>query len=430
MRRKETHSARSKQTTPLLTSNNDTASTRPPKLGWFDQFIQNQIINVLLPSGGNWYVKNHSDLFQDGDDLRTVSNVFFQHHQHGVQTQYSGLFQHLDIAVQDIRLSNSHHEPTELELVSFRPQDDAPDKPGNQLHVVYFCGADTYYQECFSDLSVAVNTTGATYHAFNYPGVDGFPGQVHEFHDLVNSGIAVVNHLLRRGIHPDQLVLQGDSFGASVAYAVKRQFANQSDIALRIIANNTFSSFKKAILDSITSFRFIPKPSPETIKSLLQRTGWHVKLASHYRVSGPYQCFIQHDGDLTLQSAMLLSSILKYRAEMATQVTRSTKRPPQEDTCPEEYREQRDELDNLAVVQLSSTALTRLAQKYGKNRFGQVDAHLADLAECELIDGTSAYQGLVNKFLFFSNQYVQNHPQPEATNKRLPELLFFDIINH
>lgn len=114
-----------------------------------------------------------------------------------------------------------------MEVLKCEPEADSPQKPGTGKHIVYFPGANTYYQACFRDISAAAKETGATVHALNYPGIGMSTGEVVEANDLTNAGIAVVQSLLKQGVKPDDIVLQGDCFGASVALEVKKRLRSK-----------------------------------------------------------------------------------------------------------------------------------------------------------------------------------------------------------
>lgn len=149
-------------------------------------------------------------------------------------------------------------------------------KPGTGKHIVYFPGANTYYQACFRDISTACKETGATVHAFNFPGTGLSSGKVREANDLINAGISVVSSLIKQGVHPDDIILQGDCYGASIALEVKKQLEDQADIKVRAIMNNVFKSFKAAVCDMITQSPWLPNILKSIVKRLLEFTGWHI----------------------------------------------------------------------------------------------------------------------------------------------------------
>lgn len=377
-------------------------------------------------SSQNKSEQNASDQNSNDQPTHKAFNHFLaqQRSENGYfRKQFSGLAIHRDF----VETKNCDGDLCEIEVCHFDPTEylDANQKnpPGKNQHIVYFCGANTYYQGCFSDITTAAKETGATVHAFNYMGTGSSTGRAYEFNDLVNCGIAVVNSLMKQGIHPDSIVLQGDCYGSAIAHAVKMQYQAQCDTKLRIIVNNAFKSFKAAINDLILSSR-IPNFLTRIVKKLLSFTGWNAKLGKHYKLSDPHQCYVQHIDDQTLQSAKLSYKVQKSRLEAKTNSTTSTKRPPVQDTCPEEYRAHRDELDRLSVVHVKRANAEKLGNKFGRNHVGLANSHFADLNQCEMLDGTGAYEGFVNKYLDYSNQYIQNgHQQTPRSIKELPTFL-------
>jgi pimeloyl-ACP methyl ester carboxylesterase len=166
----------------------------------------------------------------------------------------------------------SNQSSCTIELLRCQPKVDEPKKPGTGKHIVYFPGANTYYQACFRDISTAARETGATVHAFNFPGTGLSTGKVSEANDLINSGLSVVAFLIRQGIHPDDIILQGDCYGAGIALEVKQQLEEQAGVKVRLVMNNAFKSFKAAVCDMITQSKWLPNRLKGIIKRLLEFT--------------------------------------------------------------------------------------------------------------------------------------------------------------
>lgn len=380
------------------------------KDSFFHDRLQNFVANLLFPVGnGDWYKekkygdKNSQDLFSPFHD--------FVQKQREPKGHYFTAFQGLDLSLSMVGTTLTTTAPCQLEVFKCAPQAGAPSKPGTGKHIVYFPGANTYYQACFRDISTAAKETGATVHAFNFPGTGLSSGKVKEAHDLINSGLAVVVNLIKEGVHPDNIILQGDCYGAAIALEVKKQLAIQAAINVRLVMNNAFKSFKAAVIDMITQSPWLPGSLKNIVKRLLEFTGWHLTPGKSYKFADPYQCHIQHLGDHTLESATLSGKVAKYQDENSSGVTKSLKREPMKDTCPEEYREDRDFLDNQHYVRVDEAAKKRLGDKFGRDKFGRVNAHFADLCELRMLDGRSVYEGYVNEYLSRSDKYISNHPQ-------------------
>ena len=389
-------------------------------------FLQKFVANLLFPSGeGDWFKNKKYSQSKNGEiELSSFDNFISK--QRLKEGRYYHHFQGLSAQQQHIDAVLANGRSFQLEVMTCAPLDDFfknNKPPGFGKHIVYFPGANTYYQACFRDITMAAKETGATLHAFNFPGTGSSTGKVREANDLINAGIAMINSLIQKGISPDNIILQGDCYGAAIALSVKNEYDSQSEIQLRLIANNAFKSFKAVIYDMIDSSIWLSNALKGMIKPFLVFTGWHVTPGKDYQQSGPYQCYIQHAGDQTLANSTLSGKIQKYRTEIITGKTLSKKREPIKDTCPPEYRENRDKLEVMHMVRVQNDAIPRLASKFGTNKHGQVNAHFADLCELEMLDGTNVYLGFVNEYIQASNEYIEAHPQLQTKDMNLPKPL-------
>lgn len=370
--------------------------------------LQNFVAGMLFPAGkGDWY-KNKK--YGNNEGLSPAKN-FCQQQKRDETAYYYDSFKGLSIDTNSVRSQLANGEQCSLETFICSPE--TPDKtlPGNGKHIIYFPGADTYYQACFRDISTAARETGATIHAFNFPGTGLSTGRVKEANDLTNAGIAMVRSLLSKGVHPDNIVLQGDCFGAAIAMEVKEQIAIQAGVQVRLIMNNAFESFKAAVYDLITSSSWLPAILKSIIEPLLTFTGWHLCPGEKFIHSDPYQCHIKHDGDLVLPSGTLSDKVQRMRTSKDFK-----------DTCPEEYKPERDKLDRMHILKVREDAKDRLGKKFGLDKYGRINAHFADLCEMESGDGTPAYEGFVNQFLSSTNAYIEAHQQdcdPSALAEQL-----------
>lgn len=381
------------------------------KDNFFRKRLQQFVANALFPAGnGDWFrLKGY------GKEKKDPFNDFVEKQKNDVDAQYYHSFMGINLSHVMINSKLATGTSCQLEVcIAANTHSSNPPKPGTGKHIVYFPGANTYYQACFRDISAATKETGATLYGFNYPGIGSSTGKVTEVNDLINSGIAVVNSLLKQGIHPDDIIIQGDCYGASIALEVKRQFEDQAGIKIRLIMNNAFKSFKAIVCDMIRkSFPFDLKI---IVKKLLQFTGWHITPGKNYVQAGPYQCHIQHLGDQTLESSTLSEKVSRYKAEIITGTTNSVKRLPKTDPCPQDFKKDRDKLEAKHYVRVKQEEKNRLANKFGKDKFGRINAHFADICELEMMDGSSVYENFINDYLRRSEKYIKAHPQG-STNK-------------
>ncbi len=398
--------------------------TTPTKTVKQDSFFHNRlqlfVANALFPTGnGDWYQSKGYGTNKENAGEHAAFDDFIEQQKNDSEANYFKAFKGLDFKLDMVKSKLTNGEACQLEVLQCKPESDTPKKPGTGKHIVYFPGANTYYQACFRDISTASKETGATIHAFNFPGTGKSTGKVREANDLTNAGIAVVRSLLKQGVSPDDIILQGDCYGAGIALEVKQQFEDQANIKVRVIMNNAFKSFKAAVSDMIMQSPWLPKVLKNLVKLLLEFTGWHVTPAKKYLQADPYQCHIQHLGDQTLTSSSLSEKVGRYQHEVKTGETKSSKREAIKETCPEEYRADRDALDSKHVVRVKESAKERLGSKFGVDKFGRVNAHFADLCELEMLNGQSVYEGYINEYLERSDKYINNHPQSDVQYQRV-----------
>jgi hypothetical protein len=393
---------------------------------FFHRRLQSFVASFLFPPGnGDWFAKKG---YGKGKDLneKTPFDYFHDEQTSNKKARYYEDFKGLSFSQKHVPATLANGKPCKIEVMRCEPTSDfySGDKPaGHGKHIVYLPGANTYYQACFRDITTAAKETGATVHAFNFPGTGSSTEKVSEANDLINAGIAVVNSLLEQGVSPDDIILQGDCYGAGIAMSVRKEFQSQSGIELRLIMKNAFKSFKSVVFDQVDP-RFLSKSLKDLVKKLLIFTGWHVTPGKDYKQSGPYQCHISHEGDQTLLTSSLSKKAQKYRTEMKTGVTTSKKREAMKDECPLEYRESRDKLENMHVMRVKEEALPRLKKKFGVDRHGRANSHFADLCEMETMNGDSVYSSFINEYIKASDAYIAKHPcQVKITTAVLPKAL-------
>ena len=273
-----------------------------------------------------------------------------------------------------------------IDSVSFSPIKKI-NKPGNGKHIVNFFGHGEYYEMDFRDMALETKATGATLYGFNCPGLNSSDGQVLTSSDLINSGVAFVNNLLEKGIHPDDIILQGNCFGGVIGEKVKDYFKENS-IKLRSINSNSFLSFESAVNDHFDSHPIL-KPFRKLTNLLLRFTGWDLDVSQSVKRQDPYLFIMNRLGDQTLKKSQV-SHVIKDNADWGL-----------DDECPLEYRMARDEFEERSIVQAK--------QKYiGANKNSKKnDPHEMDLYKLETQNGESVFE-FINEYLKASNNYIEN----------------------
>lgn len=395
---------------------------------FFQTRMQNLVAGMLFPSGqGDWFIdKGYAKDYVDNPALSEAANLqakedhafnAFVAAQRRADGRYHDALKSVSLNRHRVDSKLANGESSQIEVMKASPNRKVrKNKPGQGKHIVYFPGADTYYQACFRDITAAAKETGATVHAFNFPGTGASTGKVSDSHDLVNAGIAVVRDLIAQGVHIDDIILQGDCYGSAIAMEVKNEFKKQSGLEVRVIMNNAFSSFEAAVVVMLKSISWLPNVASDFlisfVGSLLKWIGWDVRPENSYNGIMPYQCHIQHDGDQTLRDGTLSEHVREKAAQDDYQ-----------DPCPTGFKHARDKLALNHKVQVKPSAKQRLGDKFGRNEYGQVNSHFADLCELEMHDGkTSAYEGVVNQFISESNRYISKHRQ-DMSHYQAPRFL-------
>ncbi|MDI1352732.1 MAG: alpha/beta hydrolase, partial [bacterium] len=113
--------------------------------------LQSLVANALFPKGdGDWY-KN-----KGYGNQNTIAFADFIHQQKtNEHALYYKAFKHLNFNLSLVPSELSTQEQCEIEVFKAAPEPSAPLKPGSGKHIIYFPGANTYYQACFRDISTA-----------------------------------------------------------------------------------------------------------------------------------------------------------------------------------------------------------------------------------------------------------------------------------
>lgn len=360
--------------------------------------LQDLVASNLFPSGDgqkDWYKakgyigNTDQERFKDFLEKQTMEGGYYRNEFKDLQ----------EISRDSIPLNTPYIRNAKLDLVKFTPKDNL-ELPGCGKHIVNFFGANTYYEGNFRDMANEANATGATIYGFNYPGFNSSNGKVKEFADLVDSGVAVINKLLDQGIRPDDIVLQGDCFGAAVAEKVKQHF-KEHETHLRTVNSNSFVSFESAIYDYFDSSVLL-RPFKAIVSALLSYTGWNADVSDIISRQDPFLFQMQREGDGVLINAQLKKHIDRNREQ-------------NRDNCPEEYRATRDELEQQSLVKLKDEY--QVDARTGQRN----EPHMMDLYQLETSDGKPVFN-LINKYLEASNQYLKDHSPNRQPPQQVPNI--------
>jgi hypothetical protein len=344
--------------------------------------LQQLVSSLIFPAKRRDWYKRYSGVSPE----ERFENFLRINHRHelkpGEKSYYSQDFVKLEsIKREFIDSQDTKGNKVKLDYINFTPKSQLHNPP---QHIVNFFGAGEYYECNFRDMARQAAACGTVVHAFNPPGMNSSTGKVREFNDLVNSGIAIINRLLKQGVHPKDIVLQGNCLGASVAEAVHQRFL-ESGIPLRRINSNSFKSIKSMILRVYTKGFF-----EEKIKLLLQYVHWEVKPGKSFAKTSPWGAYMHRDADQTiLPQAKLHAKIMKYEE-------RPMSKGSQEYS---DYEEDRKFLEGHALM----TSKKEFSSQ-------KINPHELDLYKMESVNDKpiSSYE-FVNEFLQRSNKWIENH---------------------
>ena len=349
----------------------------------FRKRIQSILAKILFPT-------THKDWYKEkgyGKEGKDPFDDFLHQQFSNPESLYCQEFKGLVIKREFIPCLDYRKNTCELDSISFSPN-DSQNKPGKGINIVNFFGRLEYYECNFRDMAREAHATGATIHAFNPPGMNSSTGQVNEFKDLVNAGIAQINKLLEKGVHPDKIILQGNCMGAAVAEEVNDHFKKNLGIEFRRINSNSFKSMNALLTYLYPALSFIK----DKVKKLLEYTGWQSTPGKLFNETDPYKAYMSRQNDETI----------KPDAKMRKKIEKMQKKQKEANSEPKPYDTPREWLDQHSEMVLDIA-------KFSKDK--NTNPHELDLYKLKSAkDNTTAFD-FINYYIEASNQYVQNHPQ-------------------
>ncbi|MFT4059642.1 MAG: hypothetical protein QM652_08850 [Legionella sp.] len=348
--------------------------------------IQALLARVLFPTvQQDWYLtKGYGK-----EGVESFANFLNQQYT-DLRAIYYKDFKELEIKREFVNCHDSRRNSLKLDSISFTPL-YSENQEGEGIHIINFFGRGEYYECNFKDMARQAKATGATIHAYNPPGMNSSTGKVLEFKDLINAGIAQVNHLLKQGVHPDQIIIQGNCLGAAVAEEVNKCFNEQCNINFRRINSNSFKSIS-ALLTKMYQPLALMK---DTLKKLLNYAGWYTKPGALFKETGPYKVYMRRAGDETI--ALSVTMHMKVEKEKRRKAIVS------DQDINQDYEKERKWLDEHAIMELDD-------EHYAKDK--KINPHELDLYKLRAKhpDHCSAFD-FVNRYIKASNEYITKHPQ-------------------
>jgi pimeloyl-ACP methyl ester carboxylesterase len=120
-------------------------------------------------------------------------------------------------------------------------------------YIIYFSGIGGVLDQFSYQMSEDAEVLKCNTIAFSYRGVGFSTGKATSFEDLVTDGIAQVQRLLDKNILPENIMLNGQSMGGSVATLVAKYFHDRGQ-RVYLYNDRSFSSFTNVAVGQIRTF--------------------------------------------------------------------------------------------------------------------------------------------------------------------------------
>ncbi|MDP4709008.1 MAG: hypothetical protein NWS20_03270 [Rickettsiaceae bacterium] len=199
----------------------------------------------------------------------------------------------------------------QLDSVLVTPdQNISRDKAGSGLYFIMFYGKGEYYESRFRDMARQAKATGASVLSFNHKGMHCSSGETSCLAALVDDGIAVVEFLLQRGVHHEQIILQGNSLGAGIQAMVSERYRVMNGFSLRQINSNSFKS-----LSAVIANRYKVTFLERFFDVVLNYAGWEIVPDSDFYRTGPYRCHLRRLGDKTILPSAEYHIMVDFEAD-------------------------------------------------------------------------------------------------------------------
>ena len=348
--------------------------------------LQRMVSQLVYPTkNGSWYENKGYQDFNHFFEAQQGEKSVFPDMQHLVARQSSV----------KARMVNGTH--AKLDTVTLMPKDDMAKGPCKGKHVIYFFGRNEPYEVKFREIATDAAKLGATVHAFNLPGMYGSSGTMTEFNDAVNSGIAQVNNLIKQGINPDDIILKGNCFGASIASEVQHK-CSVHGMQVRVFNSNSYRSLWDVVLEAV----------PKIIKAVLENfplldyTGWNTNIAEKHLVQNPYTCIVHRSGDRTI----------KKDAKLQTALEEHKKSLEKEGITAEELKVPGYEEDQKFLEEHNVMFVDPNLEEKEKKR----DPHVLKFGKMKWKDDKGEIKDsyeLFGEYVKHSNEYIAKNPQKD-----------------
>ena len=317
----------------------------------------------------------------------------------------------VDVSRNSVEAQMCDKSKASLDTVTLTPK-DTEGKVGKGKHIICFFGRNTPYESRWRELSSDANNLGATVHAFNFSGMNQSTGNMLEFNDAVNCGIAQTNKLLAEGVHPDDIIFKGNCFGSAVATMVQQEY-QKAGVQIRCINTNSYTKFFDVVASAVPVIGIVI----EKILQLFNYAAWNPDISQTQLLSSsPYFFAIDREGDKTVTQPDQIKYELQKRQDLLEKegISKDELKVPG-------FEKEQDFLDKHSTMYLKQDSKIK-------------DAHIAPFTDLRWKDeGGKERQAweLVGEYIDKSNNYIKQHQQnidpkaaviPVCTSARIPDV--------
>lgn len=168
-------------------------------------------------------------------------------------------------------------------------------------YIIMFQGRGEYYESKFRDMARLATATGSSVLGFNPRGFNSsYGGSVCSIQDLVNDGVAIVRFLLSKGVKSHNIIMFGNSLGASIQYQVIKYFSNIGIKNFREINSNSFRSLSAVVVCRIKLTDFLKKQIEKILFNIMFWLDWEVKPDNVFYTTGKHRMCLRRYGDKTI----------------------------------------------------------------------------------------------------------------------------------
>lgn len=213
----------------------------------------------------------YSSQYLERKRVREIANEFYDN-----RVKHPTLpneYENSDLGIKNKFYTVTTHDGAKLDSFIFTNKAVKNDEA--ERYIVHFNGNGELYQLSFNGKNLEqgiarpeqiISDTICHTVMFNYRGTGNSTGNPHSYADLVNDGIAQIDHLLKQGIKPENIELYGHSMGGGIAPHVAMHFHKRGVKLGGMIISRTYSDLVE------TAKHILPLGS--IVRPVVTNSGW------------------------------------------------------------------------------------------------------------------------------------------------------------